>query len=206
MAKEKYYVVWKGLKPGIYTQWTECEKQIKAFVGAAYKSFPDKMQAEKAFKENPYKHIGTQQAIKKDVKHSHKPIIESIAVDAACSGNPGIMEYRGVHTATKKELFHKGPFEEGTNNIGEFLALVHGLAYLKKNNFNIPLYTDSVSALSWVRNKKIKTTLEKSSRNKELFDLMDRALNWLEQNKYQTQIIKWDTKNWGEIPADFGRK
>ena len=43
------------------------------------------------------------------------PIKESIAVDAACSGNPGKMEYRGVYVADGRELFHIGPFEEGTN-------------------------------------------------------------------------------------------
>lgn len=42
------------------------------------------------------------------------------------------MEYRGVDTKTRKQIFIQGPFEEGTNNIGEFLAIVHGLALLKK--------------------------------------------------------------------------
>ena len=67
------------------------------------------------------------------VKISRDLIIkESIAVDAACSGNPGNMEYRGVYTKTKEQIFHQGPFPQGTNNIGEFLALVHGLAFFKK--------------------------------------------------------------------------
>lgn len=83
-----------------------------------------------------------------------KPEMNSIAVDAACSGNPGAMEYRGVETATGREIFRQGPFSEGTNNIGEFLAIVHGLAMLKKMNSDLPLYSDSVNAISWVKKKK----------------------------------------------------
>jgi ribonuclease HI len=116
------------------------------------------------------------------------------------------MEYRGVDTKTKKQLFIQGPFEQGTNNIGEFLALVHGLALLKKNNSNLILYTDSRTAMSWVKKKKCNTKLERNTKNKTLFELVDRAVNWLKNNTYKTIIVKWETKAWGEIPADFGRK
>ncbi|KAA6303564.1 MAG: Ribonuclease H [Candidatus Ordinivivax streblomastigis] len=133
-------------------------------------------------------------------------ILNSLSVDAACSGNPGIMEYRGVFTATGEEIFHQGPFQQGTNNIGEFLALVHGLALLKKQNSTIPVYSDSVSAMAWVRNKKAKTTLEHCEANKILFELLARAENWLKTNTCLNPILKWETREWGEIPADFGRK
>ena len=116
------------------------------------------------------------------------------------------MEYRGVDTKTKKELFKQGPFEEGTNNIGEFLAIVHGLAFLKQNTSNRIIYTDSRTALSWVKKKTCNTKLEKADKNKTLFELVDRAVNWLKTNDYKTVIVKWETKAWGEIPADFGRK
>ena len=132
--------------------------------------------------------------------------MESLSVDAACSGNPGLMEYRGVYTKTKEEIFRQGPFKEGTNNIGEFLALVHGLAYLKQIKSALPLYTDSVTAMSWVRAKKCRTKLEKSDKNAALFELVVRAENWLKKNEYTTTILKWETPVWGEIPADFGRK
>lgn len=209
MAKsKKYYTVWVGQKPGVYDSWELCQKQIKNFPGAKYKSFKNKTEAEMALSNSPEKHIGN--SIKKTkslVKTSHKGIItNSISVDAACSGNPGIMEYRGVHTGTKEEIFHQGPYLDGTNNIGEFLALVHALALFKKLNNNTLIYTDSKTAMAWVRNKKVKTTLEKNSKNAILFDLIDRAINWLEKNSYSNEIVKWDTKNWGEIPADFGRK
>ncbi|HLT51398.1 MAG TPA: hypothetical protein VKZ93_05545, partial [Arenibacter sp.] len=115
-------------------------------------------------------------------------------------------EYRGVDTRTKKELFRQGPFKQGTNNIGEFLALVHGLAYLKKHDSDRIIYTDSRTAISWVRKKKCNSLLPETPNNKDVFELVDRAVNWLENNTYQTVIVKWETKAWGEIPADFGRK
>jgi len=140
------------------------------------------------------------------LKKIGQPNYNSISVDAASSGNPGIMEYRGVDTKTKKQLFIQGPFEEGTNNIGEFLALVHGLAILKKHDSDRILYTDSRTAMSWVRKKTCNTKLKRNAKNKPVFDLVDRAIDWLKNNPYKTVIVKWETKAWGEIPADFGRK
>jgi ribonuclease HI len=143
---------------------------------------------------------------RKKITKAGIPDLESMSVDAACSGNPGIMEYRGVYSKTREEIFHQGPFKEGTNNIGEFLALVHGLAFLKQKNSPLPIYTDSKTALAWVKSKKAKTKLKKNVVNSELFDLIARAEIWLQNNKYTTQIMKWETSVWGEIPADFGRK
>lgn len=132
-------------------------------------------------------------------------IDNSLAVDAACSGNPGPMEYRGVHIASRQEIFHFGPMK-GTNNIGEFLAIVHGLALLKNKGFDMPIYSDSANAISWVRQKKCKTKLPRTPETEELFLLIERAEKWLQGNTYTTRILKWETKEWGEIPADFGRK
>ena len=135
------------------------------------------------------------------------PILESIAVDAACAGNPGIMEYRGVFTHNKQEIFRKGPYKNGTNNVGEFLALVHGIALLKsKNQENIPIYSDSKTAISWIRQKKCKTKLEFNESNATLKGLILRAEKWLQENTFKNPLLKWETKAWGEIPADFGRK
>ena len=203
MPKQKYYVVWKGKRPGIYTSWNECKSQTEGFEGALYKSFGSLTEAEEAFASNPWK------SMKKEPKvnlSTGEIIKNSLSVDAACSGNPGIMEYRGVYTADGKEIFHSDRFEEGTNNIGEFLALVHGLALLKKQNSDIPVYSDSVNAIKWVKAKKCKTKLQPNERNAYLFELIDRAEYWLQNNSYTTLILKWDTKSWGEIPADFGRK
>lgn len=209
MAKsKKYYAVWAGHRPGVYDSWELCQMQIKNFSGAKYKSFKSKIEAENALSDPYTKHIGNSpKKTKSPINKGHKGIVKnSFSVDAACSGNPGILEYRGVHTDTKEQIFYQGPYKDGTNNIGEFLALVHALALFKKLKNNTLIYTDSRTAMAWVRNKKVKTTLEKNSKNEILFELMDRAIKWLKENTYTNEIVKWDTKNWGEIPADFGRK
>ncbi|WP_010519571.1 ribonuclease H1 domain-containing protein [Croceivirga radicis] len=210
MAKKKFYVVWKGKKTGVYEKWEDCKSQIQGVEGAQYKSFPTFEEAKKAFKGNYADYKG-----KKTKSNSlspeallkiGQPNYNSISVDAASSGNPGIMEYQGVETKTKKVLFKQGPFKQGTNNIGEFLAIVHGLAFLKQKNSNRLIYTDSRTAMSWVKKKKCNTKLTPNAKNKDLFDLIARAEKWLHNNSYTTTIVKWETKAWGEIPADFGRK
>lgn len=141
-----------------------------------------------------------------EINTSAYPLLPALAVDAACSGNPGVMEFRGVIADTGSEVFHRGPFPQGTNNIGEFLALVLGLAYLKTHNLPWNLYTDSVTALAWLRQRKCKTKLPRTPQNEPLFQMVAKAEAWLRANTYTTRIYKWDTEHWGEIPADFGRK
>ncbi|NNC49183.1 MAG: ribonuclease H [Flaviramulus sp.] len=209
--KNKYYTVWKGHHTGVFESWDDCKAQIKDFQGAQYKSFSTFDAAKKALNGNYKDYIGKNSKLKSNLtseqlKKIGKPNLNSISVDAASSGNPGKMEYRGVDTKTKKQLFIQGPFEEGTNNIGEFLAIVHGLALLKKNNSDRILYTDSRTAMSWVKKKNCNTKLKRKDKNKSLFELVDRAVDWLKNNTYNTVIVKWETKAWGEIPADFGRK
>ncbi|MEG1617077.1 MAG: ribonuclease H family protein [Bacteroidales bacterium] len=210
MANFKYYVVWEGHSPGIYDTWEECKRQITGYQGAKYKSFPTKELATEAFRENYTDHIGILNAVAKAVHEGSQMQMqynpESLAVDAACSGNPGPMEYRGVYVRTGEEIFRIGPLDDGTNNIGEFLALVHGLSLMKQRNIPLPIYTDSVNAMLWVKNKKCKTKLVRTARNEKIFEMIERAEKWLQNNTYSTPIIKWETKLWGEIPADFGRK
>ena len=209
--KKKYYTVWKGHHTGVFESWNDCKAQIKNFDGAQYKSFETFEAAKSALKGNYFDYVGKNKGFKSELspeqlKKIGQPNYNSISVDAASSGNPGKMEYRGVDTKTKKQLFIQGPFEEGTNNIGEFLALVHGLAFLKKNKSDRIIYTDSRTAISWVKKKNCNTKLERNDKNKPVFDLVDRAVEWLKKNTYNTVIVKWETKAWGEIPADFGRK
>lgn len=210
MAKNKFFVVWEGKEPGIYRSWEECKRQIHGFGGAIYKGFATEAEAREAMTSPCWDYIGKNAKTKKptqtEIDKVGMPDFESLSVDAACSGNPGAMEYRGVYTKTGEEIFHQGPFKEGTNNIGEFLALVHGLAFLKQKNSPLPIYTDSKTAIAWVRAKKAKTLLEKNEVNAVLFDLISRAETWLQQNEFSTKIMKWETTVWGEIPADFGRK
>ncbi|WP_298949008.1 ribonuclease H family protein [uncultured Polaribacter sp.] len=211
MSKKRFYVVWSGRKKGVFTSWKVCKQQIDGFENAQYKSFANLNEAEKASKGKyeDYKGKNTKKpalSTKEKAKFG-KPNLESISVDAACAGNPGKMEYRGVLTHNKKEIFRKGPFNKGTNNIGEFLALVHGIALLKaKKKEDIPIYSDSKIAMSWIRQKKCKTNLQFDASNKELLTLIERAEKWLKENTFKNPILKWETKAWGEIPADFGRK
>tara|TARA_B100000809_G_scaffold263113_1_gene315603 strand:- start:12958 stop:13590 length:633 start_codon:yes stop_codon:yes gene_type:complete len=210
MAK-KYYVIWEGKKRGVFTSWNVCKKNIDGYPRAKYKSFADKELAEKAFKGTyeEYKGISTKkkELSAEEKKTYGKPLLNTIAVDAACSGNPGLMEYRGVATSTATQLFIQGPYKSGTNNVGEFLALVHGLAWLQtKKQLTLPIYSDSRIAISWVKQRKCKTKLALNKDTAILFDLIKRAELWLKNNPYQNQILKWETKAWGEIPADFGRK
>ncbi len=209
--KKKYYTVWKGHHTGVFESWDDCKAQVKDFEGAQYKSFATFEAAKKAYKGKYKDYIGkakkfVSELTDEQLKKIGQPNYNSIAVDAAASGNPGKMEYQGVDTKTKKRLFHQGPFEEGTNNIGEFLAIVHALAFLKKQNSNRIIYTDSKTAISWVKRKIANTKLERTDKNKPLFELVDRAVTWLKTNNHTTTIVKWETKAWGEIPADFGRK
>ena len=203
MKKNKFYVVWVGNKTGVFESWVECQLAVKNYKGSKYKSFIKKNEAEKAFLKGYEVYYN-----KKKYSHDNDtiPTNDAICVDAASSGNPGIMEYQGVEMLTKKVLFKKGPYKNATNNIGEFLALVHGIAYLEKTKKSKIIYSDSKTAISWVKKKKCKTTLKKNAENKEVFELISRAIKWLNENKYNVNILKWDTKLWGEIPADFGRK
>ena len=211
MAKKKFYVVWSGHKKGVFSSWDVCKKNIAGFKNAEYKAFANKKEAETAFKKsyNDYKGKYTKKTVLSEAEKLKflKPLLESISVDAACSGNPGKMEYQGVLTHNKKVIFKNGPYKNGTNNIGEFLALVHGLAFLKKKGMSaVPIYSDSKIAISWVKKKTCRTNIVFNNSNKDLLDLIKRGEKWLQENSFKTPILKWETKAWGEIPADFGRK
>ena len=221
--KEKYYVVWVGVTPGVYASWTECQLQVNGYKGARYKSFHTRSEAEAAYQSSPddytvapgrksptaaastEEQAGGRRASAPDAPLPNEVIENALAVDAACSGNPGQMEYRGVHVGSRQQQFHFGPMY-GTNNIGEFLAIVHGLALLKQKQLDLPLYSDSRNAILWVKKKKCKTTLPRNAKTEALFQLIERAERWLSTNTYTTPILKWETDRWGEIPADFGRK
>ena len=151
MAKNKYYVVWKGITPGVYDNWGECKAQVDGQDGAKYKSFETKEEATKAF-EKGYEHY--------------------------------------LKTASSSKA----------------AALVHGLALLKQKGSSLPIYSDSRNAIGWVKKKKCKTLLERVPENEPIFDMIERAEKWLKTNTYTTPILKWETSEWGEIPADFGRK
>jgi ribonuclease HI len=207
MSKKKFYVVWKGKEPGIYKSWNECLTQVNGFKNAMYKAYDSEELAKHAFTQKPEKMVYGAAIKKVTVKADHYPIQDSIVVDAAWNSVQKDMEYQGIFYKTGKRIFHNGPLPNGTNNIGEFLAIVHALGYCKKHQLpEMPIYSDSRNAIGWVKAKKCKTNLEESNSTKHIFDLIKRAENWLEINLYKNPVIKWETDSWGENPADFGRK
>ncbi len=211
--RRKFYVVWNGYATGVFDSWEECQLQVKGYPDAKYKSFDSQEAAVAAYRGDPAEQLDLLKAIASGpkVKVNYEAIpeikLDALAVDAACSKNPGPVEYQGVWVRTGERIFHAGPFEGGTNNIGEYLALVHGLALLQQQgNPHTPIYTDSKTARSWVRNRQPKTSLKPDGKNAHLFELIRRATAWLQSHEITNPILTWDTPEWGEIPADFGRK
>ncbi len=214
MARRKFYVVWEGQNPGIYDTWEECEAQVKNFPGARYKAYDDQTAATLAFRGNDRDTVDMLRTIAshkaKVINYEAFPdiILDSIAVDGACAKNPGPMEYQGVRVRTGERVFHVGPLDDGTNNVGEYLALIHALAMLdKEGDTKTAIYSDSRTAISWIRKGGHRSTLARTTKNGKIFDLLDRADKWLIAHyPVKNPIYKWDTDQWGEIPADFGRK
>ncbi|WP_017811531.1 ribonuclease H [Paenibacillus shenyangensis] len=227
MAKSKYYVVWEGHQPGIYTSWPECQKQTSGYKDAKYKSYESRAEADKAYSEGWKKHWGqgksgstgsssskgssrTASYGKRTAASTSIPMdqidYDSISVDVGTRGNPGPVEYKGVDTRTGQTIFSCGPIAKGTNNMGEFLAIVHALAYLKRQGSSKTVYSDSENALKWVRQKKAASTLVRDASTAEIWELVDRAEQWLRTNTYSNKLLKWETRSWGEIKADYGRK
>ncbi len=213
-SKRKYYVVWEGRAPGIYDSWEECQEQINGFPGAKYRSFSNQDEATRAFRGRPEEHMAFlrklgEQHRRAAVDYTQIPGIrlDAVAVDGACSKNPGPMEYRGVRVADGVEIFHVGPLQGGTNNIGEYLALIHICALFdKRGDRTTPIYSDSRTALSWLKRGHSNTKITPTEENAELLRILARADAWLATHRPVNPILKWDTEAWGEIPADFGRK
>ena len=214
----KYYVVFKGHNPGVYDNWEEVKIQTEGFPGAVFKSYPTSEEASEAFRN--YSGIEDRNELFRLINIASNNAGENVplspdnpevdwdawAVDASCLGNPGKMEYRGVNLKTGEVIFQKGPYEDATNNIGEYLALVHAMALMTNTNDFHNIYSDSKTALSWYRNKKVKTQLRETPRNAKIFELLARASVWVNTHNFPKKVMKWQTERWGEIPADFGRK
>lgn len=211
--RRKFYVVWAGHATGVFDSWEECQLQVAGYPNAKFKSFDSQEAAVEAYRGDPVEQLEILKSIARGPKVSvnYEAIpeiqVDALAVDAACSKNPGPVEYQGVWVRTGERIFHAGPFEGGTNNIGEYLALVHGLALLhRQGRPNTPVYTDSKTARAWVRNRQPKTSLQPNARNAVLFEMIRRATAWLQTHEITNPILVWNTPEWGEIPADFGRK
>lgn len=212
-VRKKFYVVWEGHQPGIYDNWDDAKEQIDGFPGARFKAFPDQDSATTAFRGDPAEYMGIFRAMGtrpvKVINYEAFPEIrlDAIAVDAACSRNPGPVEYRGVMVGTGQEIFRYGPLEDGSNNIGEYLAIIHAAAlFAQRGDTTTPIYSDSRTAQAWIRARRSKSTVQPTARNARIMEMLARADRWIASHTIPNPIIKWDTERWGEIPADFGRK
>lgn len=214
VSKKKFYVVWVGRNPGVYDTWDDARIQIEQFPGARYKGFTSPAEAAEAYRPgaDETKSLGrllmgaSERSTASDWSRFPEIDRTAWAVDAACAGNPGLMEYRGVDLASGQQIFHAGPFPQATNNIGEFLAIVHALALMQQRGESHRIYSDSRTGMSWVRNRLAKTKIAPTEANAQVRALIARAETWLRTHAYSAPIEKWDTERWGEIPADFGRK
>ena len=221
MAKDKkYYVVFKGRNPGVYDDWGDAKEQIDGFDGARYKGYSSPAEAADAFRRASGKDEGNDlgrflsQASTRSLPRPGQPDymtnpevdLDAWAVDASCLGNPGRMEYQGVELMTGRTLFRIGPFDDATNNIGEFLAIVHAMALMTQQGKIHNIYSDSVSGMAWARTRKVKTQLKPTPRNAKVFELMARAVTWRNAPQFPAKVLTWPTESWGEIPADCGRK
>lgn len=209
--KPKFYVVWEGVTPGVYSSWEECQAAISGYSNPKFKLFPTRQSAQKAFAEGPASYWGTGKFVsalsEEELARLGAPIPESICVDAAWNGDTRVMEYRGVWLRDKSIAFQQGPFPGATNNIGEFLAIVHALAYMAERSLACPVYSDSTTAIAWVKRKRVRSKAMQQGRTSEqIDDLVRRAIAWLDAHSYGNQLLKWETAAWGEIPADYGRK
>lgn len=212
MAKKpKFYVVWQGTRPGVYATWQECETAIKGFSNAKFKAFPTREAAEQAFAEGAGGYWGAGKSVSplspEALAAFGEPVAESLCVDAAWNAQTKVMQYRGVWLRDGSLAFEQGPFPQATNNLGEFLAIVHALALLSQQANPCPIYSDSQTALAWVRDKKVASkSMAKGQTSEQVNNLVERALTWLKTHDYRNEVLKWPTEAWGEIPADYGRK
>ncbi len=204
--RKRFYVVWKGRKTGIFSSWDEARRQVEGYPNARYKGFARREDAERAWREGYIVSKGKPSSQGRWRTANHKPILPSLAVDAAAKGPRGPMQYRGVRVDTEQELFRQGPFPVGTGNIGEFLAIVDALRWLDARGLDWPVYSDSKVARGWVQKGRCRTQLPHTPQSQTVFDLIADAERWLATHPQHAPVLTWHTRTWGEIPADFNRK
>jgi ribonuclease HI len=137
MAK-KFYVVWRGVKTGIFHDWPTTHALVDGFAGAQYKSFPTLSEAEAAFRNGaPPRSPATGPGKPRVVRTDHADAVTAsdtvIFCDGACDPNPGkagsgMAVYRAGKLA---ELWYGAYNPAGTNNTAELNALLQALMLAK---------------------------------------------------------------------------
>ena len=107
MAKQKYYVVWKGKTPGVYHTWTDCQKQVVGFEGAQYLSFENLGDAEVAFTKNPWTYLNKGNASAKKSSASCRKVYTRKPFGGCClqrkPWSNGVS--RGAYPAPRRSIF-----------------------------------------------------------------------------------------------------
>ncbi|WP_299025065.1 ribonuclease H family protein [uncultured Thermanaerothrix sp.] len=202
--RQQFYAVWQGRERGVFDSWEACKAQVEGFPGAQYMGFDTREAAERAL-QRPYLEVLAER--QRPPRQSYSPApSQGYCVDAAYDTARQRLEYRCVHLPSRREVFHVGPLPDGSNNIGEFLAIVETLMMLVERNDPAPVYSDSEVALLWVTLKRCRTRLPERPERAALFERIRRAEQWLQTHTFHNPLLKWETAQWGENPADFGRK
>lgn len=214
----QYYGVWEGRKPGVYDNWNDCKNQVDKFAGAKFRKLKSKDYNEALLEFDQENANNVKQDLTSNIKNesgsqNKSQVIENekkdiLTVDGAYNGTH--CEFRAVWYPSNIEAFASPKYNEGTNNIAEFLGLVGALKYLMEKDLPLDIYSDSVTAIAWVRNKKANTTANNTGKaTQEINTLIKNAEKFLIENATflnKANIMKWDTANRGEIAADYGRK
>ncbi len=193
---------------------------VKAFTrGPAMATVPNTRKARKSSQrfnpdQNPIRKASTRTGKRQDKRPKQltlgldfKPEPNALVVDGACCLQTGDFEYQAVWLHDKRTAFKSPVLSPGTNNLAEFLGLVAGLRHVAELGLQCPVYSDSQTAISWVRKRAHKCgPVLQGLVTDEVAKMMDDAINWLKANPEHPKVIQWMTKHWGENPADYGRK
>lgn len=205
----KRYVVWKWRSPWVYTTWSACEKQIRWYPWARYKSFGSKQEAQEAYEMWLDYNADRTGPIHERIK-LWEIKSESICVDAACKWNPWALERRGVLTSSWKQLFRSNIYYQWTVNVWEYIVLLQGIKRcLDSFHHDRTVYTDSRTALSRVRSWSHRSQLNRTHTNSPLKHVLDQRELRAQQYRADIDTIdlqKRNTRERGEIVADFWRK
>ena len=186
------YAVWQGRRTGIFTKWEEARAQIDGYPSPGFAAFLSRAEAERELEER-----------RRLLAPAGPPPEAGIAVDAACAGAVGPLEYRGIDLRTGETVFAEGPVDAGTNNLGEFLAIVRALEMLDRQEVSGPIWSESDVAIAWVGEGRHRSSVKPTDRNRELRRRLCRAELFLVDAPAPADVRRWRSDAWGAIPVEF---
>jgi ribonuclease HI len=219
MAKQKYYAVAVGRRPGIYTQWfgdAGAQIQVAGFQGARYKGFQTREEAQGFIRDW---HSGEKMSVNPSRKTSTRsaatPIVKPMVTlagrivvytDGSSLGNPGPGGYGVVISSSEGNRELSGGFRQTTNNRMELMACIVGLEQLETSSA-VALYSDSRYvvdgitkgwAKKWRRNDWRKSTGDKALN----VDLWERLLSLCDRHDVYFVWVKGHAGNPGNERCD----